>query len=216
MKSVLSLTLIASLMTSPATVAAQASSETGADANWSRVSKLAPETEIIVTVQGSQPVRRYVVLADESNLTVLNLTDPTLPAAVRDVLRQLASHHPEFFVGTSVARSFMERDVRVAPAGVFVAGRKVAELSQVVEQVRRQDVTAIGTAKVERNAVGCAVAGYYGGAIVGGLPGAVIGGAVGRDTGPALLGMTLGWSAGAVLVYRKCRHTPEKVIYRAP
>ena len=42
---------------------------------------------------------------------------------------------------------------------------------------------------------------------------AQIGGAVGRDSGPALVGMMVGWSVGAVYMYRKCRHKPEKVIY---
>jgi hypothetical protein len=79
-----------------------------------------------------------------------------------------------------------------------VADRKVADLAQVVQQYGRHDITEIKTASIESNPVGCAFAGYYGGGIVGGLPGAVIGGAVGRDTGPALLGMVVGWSMGAV------------------
>jgi outer membrane lipoprotein SlyB len=97
-----------------------------------------------------------------------------------------------------------------------VAEGKFADLAQVVEQYGRLDITEIKTAAIESNPVGCAFAGYYGGGLVGGLPGAVIGGAVGRDTGPTLLGMVVGWSMGAVYVYRKCRHKPEKVIYSAP
>jgi hypothetical protein len=49
-------------------------------ADWSRVRKLAPGTEVIVIVQGSRPGTRYVVLADESELTVINLTAPELPS----------------------------------------------------------------------------------------------------------------------------------------
>jgi hypothetical protein len=43
-----------------------------ADAEWSRVRKLAPGTEIIVTIQGSPPAGRHVVRVDESSLTLSN------------------------------------------------------------------------------------------------------------------------------------------------
>ena len=185
------------------------------DPDWSAVRKLAPGTELIVIVKGSQPANRYFVAGDESDLTVLNVGDPALPTATRDVLRNLASTHPEYFPAAQKGGEFaLEKTVRMGPRGVFVAGRKVADLAQVVEQYGRHDLTEIATAKIESNPVGCALAGYYGGGVVGGLPGAVIGGAAGRDTGPALLGMMAGWSMGAVYVYRKCRHKPERVIYR--
>lgn len=50
------------------------------EGNWSRVGKLKPGTEIVVTVPRAQPGTRYVVLTDEFDLTTLNLTDPGLPA----------------------------------------------------------------------------------------------------------------------------------------
>ena len=187
------------------------------DSEWSRVRKLAPGTELIVIVKGSQPSNRYFVAGDESDLTVLNVGAPSLPTAARDVLRDLASTHPEYFLAAQKGGEFaVEKNVRMGPDGVFVADRKVADLAQIVEQYGRHDITEITTAKIESNPVGCALAGYYGGGIVGGIPGAVIGGAVGRDTGPALAGMMVGWSMGAVHVYRKCRHKPEKLIYSAP
>jgi outer membrane lipoprotein SlyB len=110
----------------------------------------------------------------------------------------------------------LEKNVRVGPDGVFVADRKVADLEQVVENIVRADVAEIKTARIESNPVGCAFAGYLGGGLIGGLPGILVGHAVGRDTGPALVGMIVGWSVGSVYVYRKCRHKPERVIYRAP
>jgi len=42
------------------------------DAEWSRVRKLASGSEIIVTVEGAQPVERRVVRVDESSLTLSN------------------------------------------------------------------------------------------------------------------------------------------------
>ena len=187
------------------------------DSEWSRVRKLAPGTELIVIVKGAQRPNRYFVAGDESDLTLLNVDDPALPDVARDVLRDLASAHPEYFLAAQKGGRFvLEKNVRMGPDGVFVADRKVADLVQVVERYGRSDITEIRTATVESNPVGCAFAGFYGGGIVGGLPGAVIGGAVGRDTGPALLGMMVGWFVGAVYVYGKCRHKPEKAIYSAP
>jgi len=144
----------------------------------------------------------------------LNTGVPALPTAARNVLRSLASTHPEYFLAAQKGGEFeLEKNVRLGPDGVFIADRKAAGLAQVVEQYGRQDIAEIRTAAVESNAAGCAFAGYLGGGIIGGVPGAIVGGAVGRDSGPALAGMMVGWSMGAVHLYRKCRHQPEKVIY---
>ncbi len=107
----------------------------------------------------------------------------------------------------------MQKNVRLGPAGVFVADRKIADLAEIIEHYTRRDIAEIVIAERDNNPVGCALVGYYGGGIIGGLPGAVIGGAIGRDTGPALVGMMAGWSIGAVHVYQRCRHKPEKLIY---
>ena len=212
MRSAVSFTLITSLIASAVPVAAQP-----VDSQWSRVRKLAPGTELVVNAKGAQRPSRYFVAGDESDLTVLNVDAPALPGAARDVLRNLASTHPEYFLAARKGGRFeFEKNVRMGPDGVFVADRKVADLAQVVEQYGRLDITEIKTAAIESNPVGCGFAGFYGGGLVGGLPGAVIGGAVGRDTGPALLGMMVGWFVGAVYVYGKCRHKPEKAIYSAP
>jgi len=102
----------------------------------------------------------------------------------------------------------------------FVAGDdsslRALNLANIVEQYERYDIAEVRTARTSANQVGCAFASYFGGAFVGGLPGVLIGHAVGGDTGPALRGMMVGWSLGAIHVYRKCRHKPEKTIYLAP
>jgi hypothetical protein len=48
--------------------------------NWSRVRGLEPGIEITVTIRDSQPIRRLFVSADNSVLTVLDLTHPASPA----------------------------------------------------------------------------------------------------------------------------------------
>jgi hypothetical protein len=76
---------------------------------------------------------------------VLNLTDPALSRAARDVLRDTATYHSNYFSpGPSpVPESFEERNVRVGRDGVFVGSRKVADLRQVVEHIARTDVFEI-------------------------------------------------------------------------
>ena len=84
MKAAVSLTLIASVGGTTVPVTAQERSD------WSRLRKLAPGTELIVTIRGSLPGDRYAVAWDASALTVLNLAAPTLPAVAKDVLREVA------------------------------------------------------------------------------------------------------------------------------
>ncbi len=106
---------------------------------WSRLRTLEPGTAITVTVQGSPPGKRLVVLADEASLIVLDLSYPGLPAAAARILRDMTTSHPEYFAAVQ-ARVFGEGDVRVGPSGVFLANQKVADLGQVVERISRTDV----------------------------------------------------------------------------
>jgi hypothetical protein len=113
--------------------------------DWSRVLRLGGK-EIILTVHGSPPGKRYVVrgTVDESGLTVLNLTDPAIPAAVKDALADTGASHPDYF--DKVRRGVtlqLNRHVRLAPDGVFLDGRRVGELSQLVEPVVRNSVAEI-------------------------------------------------------------------------
>src|SRR5262249_45407382 len=140
----------------------------------------------------------------------------SLPTRAREMIRDVASRHPGYFTAAQRGATFLlDEGVRLTPDGVFIADRKVVDLAQLVERYQRSRVAEIKTAPTTSNPVGCALAGYYGGALIGGLPGALIGGAAGRDTGPALVGMTVGWSIASVHVYRTCRHKPERDVYRA-
>jgi hypothetical protein len=191
--------------------------------DWSRVRKIVSGTEIIVIVTGLRPAKRYLVTLDESQLIVLNLTDPALPAAARDMLRDAASHHPEYITAAQTGGTFvLQKSVHVGPDGVFVADRKVADLTQVVETIGRHDVVEINTAERERNRLGCVGAGYAGwllGVPVGGMAGGMIG-ATGHSDGAIFGGMALGAIVGGLTganwLYHKCRHKSEEVIYRAP
>jgi hypothetical protein len=194
-----------------------------AEREWPRVRKLAPGTEIIVTVEGSQPGGRYVVRADESDLTVLNVADPPLPAAVKAVLRGVASSHPDYFSAAQQGGTFvLEQRVRLQLDGVFLGDRKVADLGQLLENIARDDIAEIKTRQRGRGVWGHlgALGGYFVGAMSGGVvAGLACQAADGRDrcdSGAFLTGMLGGGIAGGVYGFRAANRETEDVIYRAP
>jgi len=221
MKAFLSLTLIVSFVGT--TVPMTAQERAPADPNWLRLRKLAPGTELVVTARVAPPGERYFVAADESALTVLNLAAPALRGAARDVLREVASTHPEYFPAAQKGDLFvLERNVRVGPGGVFVNGRKVADLQQVVETSARQEVAEVKTRQDGRGVWGHL--GFLGGYFVGALSGGYIAGlacqaSLGRgrcDTGAFLGGMLVGGIVGGGYGLRAADRETEDVIYRAP
>jgi len=174
----------------------------GMDASdWMRVRELAPGTAILVTTAGSEEVTRYIIATDDSSMMVLNLA--AVAPEVRDVLSRFAGSHPEYLSDPNNQTFVFEKNVRIG-------------LDRITERIARASVIAVKKPGTERSAVGCSIAAHYGGAVIGGLPGAIIGGAAGKDTGPALTGMLVGWAVGSVYVYRRCKHTPEKLIYGVP
>lgn len=206
-----------------ARLAAVQSGGTPAESNWSRVRKLAPGTEITVTLKGSPPVQRAFLTGDDSDLTVLNVTDPELPAAACEVLRGVASSHPEYFPSAQQGGRFvLERSVRMGPEGVFAADRKVADLEQVVEKIARNDVAEIKTRQKGRGVWGHLgpLGGYFVGAMSGGyVAGFACQAAGGRDrcdNGAFLMGGLVGGIAGGVYGLRAATSETEDVIYRAP
>ena len=208
-----------------------------ARSDWSRVRKLAPGTEIVVTVNGSSPAQRYFVAAEESDLTVLNVTEPTLPANVGDVLRDVASNHPEYLLAVRQRGMFvLPKDVRMVPDGVFVADRKVADLRQVVESIARTDIVEIASAVTTTGTRGSRIWSSVGrhariGAGVGAVLGALLGIAAGSDsqcrdcipTGAsvaagALVGAGMGLEIGAIngAVLGAFTGKTHNVIYHRP
>ena len=193
------------------------------DVEWSRVRKLAPGTELIVTVEGSQPGGRYVVRVGESDLTVLNVADSPLPAAVKALLRGVATNHPDYFSAVQQGGTVvLEKGVRLRLDGVFVGDLKVADLERVIENIARNDVVEIQIRQKGRGMWGHL--GPLGGYFVGGMSGGLVAGfacqaVAGRDrcdTGAFLTGMLGGGIAGGVYGFRAANRETEDVIYRAP
>src|SRR5262245_32056091 len=113
------------------------------ESDWSRVSRLQPAAEIAVTLNGATPASRNFVTASDSALLVLNLTAPALPSGAARTLRGMAAEHPDYIVSALTTGAFRHDNVTIGREGVFVSGRKVAEMGQIVERISRDDVNEI-------------------------------------------------------------------------
>ena len=223
MRSALSLALMICVLASELPVTAQDWVGTQASTDWSRMRKLTPGTEIVVTAKGAEPGQRYLVTTDDSELTVLNLTDPALPRDASKVLFDVASSHPEYFPAAREGRRFVfEKRVRVGPDGVFVGGTKVADLTEVEERFAQGDLAEVSIRQRGRGVWGHL--GLVGGYFVGALSGGFIVGLICRsasgpspcDSGALLVGVLGGGIAGAAYGFRAAIRETEDVIYRAP
>lgn len=167
---------------------------------WSRVRELPSNADVAVTIAGSPPIeRRVFVVADESCLTVLNLDDLMRrreSGAVR-ALREMNARHPDHLT------EFINGNVRVGAAGVFVGPRKVAERDDVIQRIARTDVIRVVMSRVSTHGspkdiqkgvavgalaiVGAAGGGtgpnfcteHHGGCVAVGIAGPIVGGLVG-------------------------------------
>jgi hypothetical protein len=181
------------------------------ESNWSRVGEIEPGKEVRVVARGRQPVFRYFVRVGPSDITLLNLTDPTLPDAAIRMLRDLASERPEGLAATQTKGAFAEGGVRVSREGVFIAERKAAELGEVLQVIARSDVVEISGPVVARGSVLGALLGGYVGLAVGVLPG--LGGAPSAAAWSALIGSI---AVGGMLGSHWSSHETDGLIYRAP
>jgi hypothetical protein len=195
--------------------------------DWSRVRHLAPGSAIIVIVTGAPPAMRYVIAHNDAELTLLNVADPALPTVASDALRDAAAQHPEYFAAAARGETFaLGKVVRLGADGVFVADRKFAALTQVVETIGRDDVVEIDTPEAMRSAnsaaeLGCDAARHIGigvGAAAFGLIGGLVGSRV-SNNGAGLI-VAIAGTVGGLLVgewaYGKCMQKPSGIIYRAP
>ena len=188
--------------------------------NWPRVAGLTPGREIFVEALGDRAATRIFVTADESELIVLDLAGPPLNSTVRRALREVASTHPEYFLQLSAGSRFVQDNVRLAPDGVFLEDRKVAEISDVVKQIPRPEIAAIMMPPQRRGSLVGAAIGAGGGFVLGYVSALHL--AYKQCNGScsderALMGLSLVGLpiAGGWLGYQGNPRTTQDVIYRA-
>lgn len=106
--------------------------------------RLAPGTEVVVASGDTPDGRPYVaLLEDASGLTVLRLTDPELPRAVRRVLRDMAGEHPDYMASADRRGTHVRGSVRVSPDGVFLSDQRVVGLDELIEHIAIADIVSI-------------------------------------------------------------------------
>ena len=122
--------------------AAPAAAQPAADF-WRHLQKLSPGTQIDVTISERGSGRRYFLTASDTELTTLNLTDPSLPQAAKSVLLNLAEDNAAFLTAATPPGTLTDDNVRLGPAGIFVGDQKVSELRNVVERLPRDQVVDV-------------------------------------------------------------------------
>jgi hypothetical protein len=142
---------------------------------------------------------------------VLNLTNPTLPAASIRTLRDIAAQHPENVAALNRTGALAQDNVRIGRDGLFIADRKVADLAQVVETIVPNDVSEIWGPVVARGSVLGTVLGGWLGFAVGAIP--ALGGASDEVAWLVLIGSI---AAGSYLGFRWSSHETEGIVYKAP
>lgn len=219
MKSLVTIALIGCISSSAIPVAA---SETAVVSDWARLGQLAPGTEIVATTTTPQTLRRRFLAANETGLTVLNLTDSVLlPRSVQAVLRDAASNHPRYLLDAQEGGVFeLEQHVRLEPNGVFVFNAQVATWDQIVEVIARPQVAelrraSLGGHRIARD-VGIGTAMGLGTGLLWGLTGG------GSEAGFwTLVGTVIGAGLGAVgglaagIVDAATHDDLDRLVYRA-
>lgn len=186
--------------------------------DWSRIRKLRPGTDIVVTVSGASPARRYILAADDAGMTLLNLTDPGLPRAARNALRDLNARNPELILASERGAILLEGDVRLESGGVFVATQRVADRAQIVERIGRTEVALVKTPPRGRGAgTGAAVGAAVGAALGLGLASGLCDGSHCYASGYVMAAAWLGAGGlGIGALLGEMGHHAPAVIYRAP
>ena len=158
MKTALTLTLTASLIATSLPAAAQLPfppppryappprqpfpAPLPASFNWTRVRAIAPRSPIRVTAVGlGDQDHQYFVSATDHTLTLLTLGD--LPRAAKRFALRLAGSHPELYEHPNQWVEFKDGKMRANPDGLFVGGRKIADLGDIAKTIDSGDVAEV-------------------------------------------------------------------------
>jgi hypothetical protein len=143
MRSSVSLALVISLAASLPVAAQQQSGYYSASiSNWSRVRTIVPGTRISVGIAGPDEVEQYFLDATDESITLLNLTNRDLPRDAHRTVIRLAAIRPALFTATRRTEA-TDGHVRVNQDGVFVKGRRIVALEDIVKTIDRGDVGEI-------------------------------------------------------------------------
>lgn len=133
MKRSLAAVLIASLVASPASAGQK-------PVEWEKVKKLSPGTEIVLTVAGGQPTKVHVMFADDARLLTLKEQGPKLSRRVEQFLFRAGPHWHDI---VDRGGTYRGGTLRLSQAGLFDVDRKLADLTDLVQQTPRAEVAEV-------------------------------------------------------------------------
>jgi hypothetical protein len=192
------------------------------DPSWSTLKRLAPGTDVVVTVNAPEALNRVFVSANDDAITVINrATDPPCRAATS--LVDLAKKRPDLFEPSHVAIGFVFGDVDVRADRIVFSGTWDCATDTIIEQISRANIRAVKSAPTVQSSAGWTVAGVALGFIAGGYVsvGAALGGcgASGHTSPGCGVAMTAGlWGpvAGGLLGHYTTKQVIETTYYLRP
>ncbi|MCC7043723.1 MAG: hypothetical protein IT183_07670 [Acidobacteria bacterium] len=128
----------------------------GGDGDWSSVVALAAGREIVLTTDAAPASRRRLLAADQAGIIVVDLSDPLLPDPVKRAVRDLLLQSPDTLVRVTHGATVARGRVRFAPEGIFLEGRRVADLDAMLQRVMRAEIVEVREG-LERTSAGLMV-----------------------------------------------------------
>jgi len=101
---------------------------------------IAPGTEVKVSARGAPSAPRYFVDAGEIDIILLNTSSSMLRGNAARALRDIAARHPESLVAAEAGSLGIFDNLHLGPDGVFLDGRRVADMTQILERIPRTDL----------------------------------------------------------------------------
>ena len=135
------------------------------DPGWRALRKLDPARPIVITT-ATATVTRTFVAADETTLTLLNLSRPGLSATSKRQLLELTRASPLALVEAAAGSPKLFEAFRFGPDGVFLHDVKLAEPGELIERLPIADVVTI-TESTRRGSAVAAALGTLGGIWLG-------------------------------------------------
>jgi hypothetical protein len=188
------------------------------DADWTKVSQLAPGTEVTVTTD-SRTLLLHFVSADARGVVLLNVSAVPMSYGAQITLARMLVDHPTDFA-LDATTTIIDHNYRLTPERFVERDRPVATRSQLIEYVDRRIVR-----KISRNGKSGSYAAR--GSLIGGLVGGAVVFAVIRSgcapspdcTGAGVaytpIGAGFGTLVGALIGYSITRDR-SIVVYSAP
>jgi hypothetical protein len=196
------------------------SEQAGSFNKWENVERLKAGTELGVATATSVYGRRMFVAADQSSLVVMNLANLS-QSNTRIIRRLVIKYSPQLLVAGH--GEFVSGDVRISGDDIFVNGRSLARVPNVIERLQRSDVREVRLAMphharlVGRDAIISAAVGAGIGLLFGAMVGCHRGSercdSPGLPQGFALLGGGIGLAVGTAVGVGRA---PNDLIYSAP